>query len=558
MLTRPDESSPGFELPIGAAMDSPAVMSRTRFWLLVALIGSGALLLRLPTLASRSLWLDDTYSAWFAALPLHELWTGIGRYEIHPPLYYTLLKAWSALFGSGEAALRGLSVLASVLTVVAIPVGARLARLGPRAEHIALLAALFLAVNANSILYAHQVRPYALQTLAASLAVLFSCLLLAELARRGTSRPAAVPPVSATASSAHASADPAADKRRLRRIGAGLAVSAGLTLWLHNTSVFAAFAIWTGMAVALLLATPGQRRLHLLALASSGIGALLVWSPFLPMLVQESAAMAKMTYWVSFKPANVISAWTVISGAPVMHYPVAALVLVGYWWLWRHARAQFWHLLCVMALPVLAMAAYSYAVKPVFLSRLFEWLAPLGMVLLALGVVTLRPRWRLPVVAVVLALSAQSVLGYYRMQTENWREMLAQLARESRPGDLVLALPNEIQMPVSYYMKAPPVVYLPGPFPTTDLPRRYIGNPGAPDIAPADMARLRTLLPGHRRVWVIERRPDLYDPDGLLAKELRRRYRVTGTIDGIGATLRLYESVDNGAVGSGAPGGTSR
>jgi mannosyltransferase len=87
----------------------------TRYWLLCALVGVLALGLRLPTLSSRSLWLDETYSAWFAHLPLRELWTRAPLYETHPPLYYTLLKGWSALAGCSEAGLRSLSVLASAL-----------------------------------------------------------------------------------------------------------------------------------------------------------------------------------------------------------------------------------------------------------------------------------------------------------------------------------------------------------------------------------------------------------------------------------------------------------
>lgn len=510
-----------------------------RLWTWTALLGLAALLLRLPTLSSRSLWLDETYSAWFAAVPLRELWTGVPLYETHPPFYYTLLKVWIALFGTGEAAMRSLSVLAGVLAVVLLPACARLARLGARAERVALLAALLLALNANAILFAQQARPYALQTLAGSLAVFCSGLLLAALA--GLHQPSGPVPAGAAARPA-----PRAD-RRLWPAGAGLALAAGATLWLHNTGVFAVFAIWTGM-VAGLLAAPGVRsrpamKRALLALALSGLGALLVWSPFIPMLVRQNAAMAKLAFWVRFQPSNVVAAWTVISGARALHYPAAALVLAGFHWLWRHARPLCWHLACVLALPVLALAAYSQFVKPVFLSRLFEWLAPLGMVLMALGVASLRARWQAAALALVLGLSAWSVIGFYRSHTENWREMLARLARESRPGDLVVALPNEVQMPVTYYLPrdlAARVAYLPAPFPALGLARRYTGNSGAPAVAPEDVLRLRGLLQGRRRVWLIERRADLYDPDGVVTRELRRAYRAVGSIDGSGANITLY------------------
>jgi uncharacterized membrane protein len=487
-----------------------------RFWTLALLVTGLALLLRLPLLASRSLWLDETYSAWFAALPLHELWTSVPLYETHPPFYYTLLKGWTGLFGNGEAAMRSLSVLASVATVFALPAGARIARLGARAERVALLAALFLAVNAASIQYAQQARPYALQALAGTLAVFFSGMLVQSFVR------------------------PDQSARRWPWV-IGLAVSAGLTMWLHNTGVFAALGLWTGMTVALLAATPGPRRPQILAVALAGIGALLVWSPFVPMLIRQNAAMAHLSYWIRFTPRNITAAWTVISGGQVLHYPVALLVLLGFAWLWKRARAHFWLAACVLVLPILLLAGYSYFVKPVFLSRLFLWLGPLGMVLPALGIVKLSARWRRPAVAVVLALSTYAVLGFYRSHTENWREMLAQVARDSRPGDVVLAFPNEVQMPVAYYMKTgPAVAYLPGPFPALHLPRTYTGNSGAPNIAPEDVVQIRALTAGHRRVWLIERLANLYDPGGIVMKELGSRYRLVRTIEGNGANIRLY------------------
>ena len=73
------------------------------FWLASGLIILIATALRTLTLPDRPLWLDETYSAWFASRSLVELWTEVPLYETHPPLYYTLLKGWISLFGSSEA-----------------------------------------------------------------------------------------------------------------------------------------------------------------------------------------------------------------------------------------------------------------------------------------------------------------------------------------------------------------------------------------------------------------------------------------------------------------------
>jgi mannosyltransferase len=499
-------------------------LSPPRFWTICALVCIIALLLRLPTLASRSLWLDETYSAWFSAVPLVELWTQVPLYETHPPFYYTLLKAWRSVAGSGEASLRGLSVLASVATVFLVAIAARAARLGAIADRVALLAALFLTVNAGNVQFAQEARPYALQTLAASVAIFFSFMLLAEIKSGAHGRPAG---------------------SRSWPCVAGLSLATGLTLWLHNTGVFIAFGIWTGLVVSLLLLIPGDRRHQALLVGVAGLVAILVWLPFLPTFIRQHASMATLAFWVKFKPSDLFSAWVLAAGGKLLEIPAAVLGLAAIASLWHTRRYLVCHLLIILAVAPVTMAAYSYFVKPIFLTRLFEWLAPLVMALLALGVFALRPSMRKPAATVVIALSGFSTFSGYNRPTENWREMLAKIAASARPGDLILTVPNEVQLPIRYYLQPATVpaeiIYLPRPFPAPGLARRYVGNPGAPAVDSSDIDQLRAILPRYRRVWLIERRPDLYDPGKTVSAEIAARFRPVETIDGIGATITLFE-----------------
>jgi hypothetical protein len=188
---------------------------------------------------------------------------------------------------------------------------------------------------------------------------------------------------------------------------------------------------------------------------------------------------------------------------------------------------------------------YSYFAKPIFLPRLFEWLAPPMTVLMALGVFALRPAWRKPAVALVVGLSVYALQAFYARPTENWRKMVAQLADEARPGDVVVAAPNEVQVAVSYYLEPgrlrAPIVYLPAPFPAPGMARRYVGNLGAPAVERADVERVRAMLAGYRRVWLVERRMDLYDPRRALRAALAKQGSAVGVIDGRGATITLFE-----------------
>jgi uncharacterized membrane protein len=509
--------------PAGAAarasfFEGGAPIEARRYLALCALVCLVAVLARLPTLASRSLWIDETYSAWFANVPLAELWTKVPLYETHPPFYYTLLKGWQAVAGHGEAALRALSVLASVTTVLLFALAPRIARLGPLAQRVGLLGALFLALNAGNVQFAQQARPYALQGLAVAVAVFCSFMFVKEaLALRK-------PPW---------------------RWAAGLGVGAGLTLWLHNTGPFVLLAIWSGMAAALWPLPAPRRRAAMFGCAAAGVLAGLLWLPFVPTFLAQGEGMAKLDFWVRFRVVDVFSAWVLAAGGRTMKVPVALLGMLGLAFLWPRRRPFALYLVALLAAGPLAMGAYSYLVKPIFLPRLFEWMAAPMMALLALGVFALSPAWRKPAAALIVALSAYALQAYYMRSTEDWRDLLGRLAAEVRPGDLILAVPNEVQMPVAYYL-APksvpaPVVYLPAPFPALGLARRYVSNLGAPAVNAADAGRARSLAAQYRRVWLIERRTDLYDPRGEVRAAIAAQGRAAEVIYGSGADITLFE-----------------
>ena len=78
-----------------------------------------ALVVRVVGLASRPLWLDEAYSAWFSARGWHDLWTVVPTYEPHPPFYLFRPEALARDRWPDALALRSLSL---VLSGAAIPV----------------------------------------------------------------------------------------------------------------------------------------------------------------------------------------------------------------------------------------------------------------------------------------------------------------------------------------------------------------------------------------------------------------------------------------------------
>jgi mannosyltransferase len=121
----------------------------------------------------QSVWFDEAYSI---ALAEHS-WSNIVRLtaqDVHPPLYYWLLKAWMMLFGSGELALRSMSAL---LLGLSVGLTALLLRRLFGAKN-ALVALPFLVLAPFLLRYGFEIRMYTLASLigiAATYVLLAAC-----------------------------------------------------------------------------------------------------------------------------------------------------------------------------------------------------------------------------------------------------------------------------------------------------------------------------------------------------------------------------------------------
>jgi mannosyltransferase len=138
----------------------------------IALTAAG-FALRLISLDSRSLWLDEAITVRQAGRPLIEVIRTLAA-GVHPPLYHVIMHFWMSAFGQSEVALRGFSVLVGV---IAIPVAWWAGtRLYDRRSGIA--AAALLAFSPFQIWYSQEARMYELLFLAGLLSVTFLALAL--------------------------------------------------------------------------------------------------------------------------------------------------------------------------------------------------------------------------------------------------------------------------------------------------------------------------------------------------------------------------------------------
>ncbi|HSJ59509.1 MAG TPA: glycosyltransferase family 39 protein [Anaerolineae bacterium] len=237
-----------------SASESRRIPVPNRIAAVAALLGAAALLalaLRLYGLDAQSLWYDEGFSVYLASMEPGEI-TARTAADIQPPLYYYLLRGWMRLFGDGEVAVRGLSVLFGLLTVPLIYM-AGLALF--QSKSAGLLAAFLVAISPLHIWYAQEVRMYTLLT--------FLCLLSSYLLLRVTTT---------------------RDARQAAALWAGFTAANVAAIYTH----YFAFFVLAFQAVYLLW-TWGRERLrprHLvIGGAASGLVTLLAYLPWLPNLL---------------------------------------------------------------------------------------------------------------------------------------------------------------------------------------------------------------------------------------------------------------------------------
>jgi hypothetical protein len=354
-------------------------LERTPVLAAVILLALGA---RLAFLSAPSLWLDEAISANIAQGRLADC-VREARADLHPPLYYVLLHAWSVL-GHGEFALRLFSVAANVLAGGVLFLWVR-RMLGPSA---ALLTLLLHALSPFQVRYSQEVRMYSLASLWMALALLCAWSYLA--------------------------------RRRWPAL-AGYVLCSALGLYTHyQTGVFLVAA-----NVAATVRLLGDRRVLFRRWYPAQLAVLLLFGPWVPSFLQQLTAGGRS--WVPFNPSPASLASPFLAfvwGEPVVgrlrglaHAPGARLLLAA------------------AALALAALLTLGARRKRIRLSRpgppiLFAGIVALGAVVLSFGL-SFRSNVYGPKYLMGAALAFQALLGH---------ALVALIRRRRAAGIALLAL----------------------------------------------------------------------------------------------------------------------
>nr|HID14351.1 hypothetical protein [Anaerolineae bacterium] len=525
-------------------------------FLLLTIVALGGLL-RIYHIGSKGLWLDEAFSVWLGWQPVGEMLGWLIRIDQHPPLYYTLLHFWMIL-GDDAVTVRALSALFGTLTIPVIYLlGRRLAD-----EKVGLLAALILAVSPFHVRFAQETRMYTLLALNASLALYALARLLTDhrsarirlgrqfvdfwralwgrlssLSREQTGKPAPLLPAIET------------DLAWL-----GYVVFTAATLLSHNTAVL--FPVATNLFVlglllirrlpctrAPLLPCSSAPSLRNWLLAQAAV--FLLWSPWLPAFVLQSIGVYQ-EFWLPVPTwrtvVGVVGAFLSdflplpFAGACAVGVLYAGLALLGLLH-FRRRPAHVAFLLITFATPFAGEWLVSLR-RPILYDRTLIWASLPLYLLLAAGVRQLR-RWPyvLAVTTMVLIVNGLSLREYYvHFEKERWDEAAAFVAERVEPDDLILFNATWTQIPFDFYFRSynRPVAEHGVP---VDLFDRSILEP---KMTEDDLPRLRALIRGYERVWLVYSHDWYTDPQGLIPPALEEELNLLDRWDFYGLQVRLY------------------
>lgn len=108
----------------------------------------------------QSLWNDESISImWAAKKPLSWIWENVPKYDLHPPLYYSVLHLWQAVFGDSVFSIRSLSAIFFIGSGILIY---HFTKTLFASKNKALLTAIIFITNPFAVMYAQEVRSYSM------------------------------------------------------------------------------------------------------------------------------------------------------------------------------------------------------------------------------------------------------------------------------------------------------------------------------------------------------------------------------------------------------------
>lgn len=134
----------------------------------VGVVSILALVLRLWSITSKEFWYDEAYTGILVNLPYKDF-LELFKFDVHPPVYITLLRFWVGVFGNSDFTIRSFSIFTGVLLIPVSYLLVKNLNISKMYPYLKLVIPLIFAVNPFFVEYSKEARSYSLTALVFSL-----------------------------------------------------------------------------------------------------------------------------------------------------------------------------------------------------------------------------------------------------------------------------------------------------------------------------------------------------------------------------------------------------
>jgi mannosyltransferase len=493
---------------------------------LVALLAGLAICLRLPWFNNPPLSLDESFTLWFTNNPWSTFRWNVAEYDLHPPLYYAIVKLFRAM-GDREWILRAPSLIFAIASIPFFYLAGRIVGGEKNGRSLGLVVTIFYSVSSIQIAQAQNARSYSFYVLAGAIAFAGLAWIIRHSDRY------AVPLLSLLRS------------RKPLTMAAASAFGLALLPWAHNLGLIFA-AVFGLSALGLVLAERRTFNGGVAAIVVTGLIAFVLWSPNVPALILQLSSESHET-WI--KPISVLVLAKVLLGAfgvlPDTSGPLliggifcslifAGAGAIGVIRMWRTERTMA--AFCVLAIlaPLAGAIIYSLLIQPVLLSRILLPSVLPWSILISYAVIEYPHRNVRLMIASGVALALGFDAGTYFLNPERgepWVRIVNEISERGERSAVVLTVPNSSGLPLNYYngrLSAGLIIKpIPGPFPATNKTYEYpSGGVGVPAIDEHMISEMTEILKqnSNRDIWVVLRGYWIYDRQNRIRSILDQNY----------------------------------
>lgn len=308
---------------------------------IISLLLLGAYL-RLKGLGDEPFWMDEGYTMAYTELPFFKMLEYIATRDVHPPLYYIIIKLWR-IFGNSEFYLRFPSVLFGLGAIWEVWTGVY-ENWGMKN---AFSSALLIATSEAAIWYSQEVRMYSLLLLLTAISIKYFLRIVSPKGEQHT------------------------------RDVVILAISNIGLLYTHNVAVF----LWLSQliigviwgAILWIRKRDDARVVRPWVIGQVATG--LAYLPWFIILLQQRGNVADR-FWVGMPDRNTISsifsialAWKAQPSSFLVPLTWAAVGLVIVKTLFKYRDTRYWALIVMTLVPIMVSYLYSVFVTPMMVDR---------------------------------------------------------------------------------------------------------------------------------------------------------------------------------------------